>query len=106
MARSVSVRPRISVPSQSFYPGIFQVLNFVAIYGRRPMALRSIVRTLLVTLFAWSLLPAAAQTGDTKPAKVEVFTGYSWMNAGSTVNGFEDGAPSTLHLKDARGGFL
>src|SRR5205807_2413229 len=30
----------------------------------------------------------------------------SWMNAGSTVNGFEDGAPSTLHLKDAKGGFI
>jgi outer membrane protein OmpA-like peptidoglycan-associated protein len=97
------------------------------------MSLRNISRFLLVTLLMGALLPLAAQTtntgksstddsnqqpgasgskstpgyeGETKPAKVEVYTGYSWMNLGSTINGVKGGVPAIFNLKDARGGVL
>ncbi len=100
------------------------------------MSLRSISRSLLVALLAWATLPLAAQNtstgqsgtdnnyvqpiaessnspappaadaGETKPAKVEVFTGYSWMNSNSTISGTKGGIPVSFELKDARGGFV
>jgi outer membrane protein OmpA-like peptidoglycan-associated protein len=99
------------------------------------MSLRSIRCTLFVALLAWVTLPLAAQststgqsstdtnyvqpigassnspappadTGETKPAKVEIFLGYSWMNSNATLSGTKRGVPVTEELKDARGGFI
>jgi outer membrane protein OmpA-like peptidoglycan-associated protein len=106
------------------------------------MSLRSISRSLLVALLAWATLPLVAQTtssgqsstdnnyvqpsaasssspapagdaGEGKPAKWEIFTGYSWMNSNSTITGFKrvgplpgTPVPETFELKDARGGFV
>lgn len=49
---------------------------------------------------------AAGYSGETKPAKVEVFTGYSWMNSNNTISGVTLGVPTTVKLQDARSGFL
>ncbi len=104
------------------------------------MSLRTICCALLVALLAWAALPMAAQTtntgqsgpdnnlvqpspagsaaapagdaGETKPAKWEVFTGYSWMNSNSTLTGTKTlgtpptPVPVTEELKDAKGGFV
>ena len=98
------------------------------------MSLRSMKCILLVVLLAAGLLTAAAQTTDAaqnsstlasapqassgqarssagysdepKPAKVEVFLGYSWLNLNGIVNGFKDGVPESLNLQSAKGGFL
>lgn len=106
------------------------------------MALRSICCTLFVALFAWATLPLAAQStstgqgstdsnyvqpstvsstnpappadsGESKPAKVEVFLGYSWMNSNATLSGSKviggvggTLVPITEELKDAKGGFV
>ena len=51
--------------------------------------------------------PPAADSGDTKPAKVEVYTGYSWMTLNNErIHGFKAGFPATFTMKDNRGGFL
>lgn len=106
------------------------------------MSLRSISRILLLTLLTWAILPLAAQTtstgqsstdnnyatsstpssgtlaapagdaGETKPAKWEIFAGYSWMNSNSTLTGAKAVGnppviiPVTEELKDAKGGFV
>ena len=98
------------------------------------MAHRSISRTLSMVLLAFATLSLAAQTtdsgqsstdnhfaqpspsssspapaadaGETKPAKVEVFLGYSWMTLNNPkVIGTKGGFPATFTLKDSRGGF-
>ncbi|HEY6969531.1 MAG TPA: OmpA family protein [Candidatus Angelobacter sp.] len=99
------------------------------------MSHRSISRTLSMVLLAFATLSLAAQTtdsgqsstdnhfaqpsssssspapaadaGETKPAKVEVFTGYSWMTLNNPkIIGTKGGFPATFTLKDNRGGFL
>ena len=103
------------------------------------MSLRSMSCTLFVVLLLCAALPLAAQStstgqsstdnsyvqpaapsstspapasdaGESKPAKVEVFTGYSWMNSNATVTGTKTVGgvvvPVTEELKDAKGGFL
>ncbi|HEY6351444.1 MAG TPA: OmpA family protein [Candidatus Angelobacter sp.] len=97
------------------------------------MSLRSICCTLSVVLLALATLPLAAQTtdagqvssdshylqpstagsadtggnsGDTKPATWEIFTGYSWMNFSNSVTGVKAGIPVVFSLKDARGGLV
>src|SRR5437588_1898097 len=81
------------------------------------MAMSLRISRILLALLMLATLPIAAQTttnapsssqssgGDTTPAKVEVFTGYSWMHLGDTVNGSRSGLPLSLKLKDARNGF-
>jgi hypothetical protein len=49
--------------------------------------------------------PPSSSGGETTPAKVEVFAGYSWMNLGDTIAGVRNGVPTTLKLKDAQKGF-
>jgi len=75
------------------------------------MSLRGISRGLLAALLVLSTLPLTSQTpGETQPAKVEVFTGYSWMNSNSTISGTKTirgvTVPVTEELKDAKGGFV
>src|SRR5579863_2082153 len=103
------------------------------------MALRSIRCSLFVVLLAWVALPLVAQntstgqssndtnyvmssaassaspapaadTGESKPAKVEIFLGYSWINSNATLTGSKDIGgtivPITEELKDAKGGFV
>jgi outer membrane protein OmpA-like peptidoglycan-associated protein len=73
-----------------------------------------ISRTLIALLMLLATLPLLAQTqsnapsssgGETTPAKVEVFAGYSWMTLNDTVSGTRNGFPLTIKLKDARNGF-
>jgi len=74
------------------------------------MPLRGIGRGLPAALLVLSALPLASQTGETQPAKVEVFTGYSWMNSNSTISGTKTiggvAVPVTERLKDAKSGFV
>src|SRR5215471_17220844 len=98
------------------------------------MSHRSISRTLSMVLLAFATLSLAAQTtdsgqsrtdnhfvqpsssssspapaadaGETKPAKWEIFTGYSWMTFDNTVVGTKGGFPATFPIKDAKGGFV
>lgn len=75
------------------------------------MSLRGISRGLPAALLVLSTLPLVSQTADeTQPAKVEVFTGYSWMNSNSTITGTKTvggvAVPVTEELKDAKGGFV
>src|SRR5690242_13855175 len=97
------------------------------------MQLRSICRSLLVALLACVSLPIAAQTtsavqsstensyqqpgtasstpssgysGETKPAKVEIFAGYSWMNSPDRITRTQFGVPVQFKLGDAKGGFV
>lgn len=99
------------------------------------MSLRSTRCSIFVTLLAWATLPLAAQTastvqsstdtnyvqpsaasssapapapdtGETKPAKWEIFTGYSWLNSSDSITGIKHGVPTTVKLNDARGGFV
>lgn len=74
------------------------------------MPLRGIGRGLPAALLVLSALPLASQTGETQPAKVEVFTGYSWMNSNSTISGAKTiggvAVPVTEELKDAKSGFV
>jgi outer membrane protein OmpA-like peptidoglycan-associated protein len=75
------------------------------------MSLRGISRGLSAALLVLSTLPLASQTaGETQPAKVEVFTGYSWMNSNSTITGTKTvggvTVPVTEELKDAKSGFV
>ena len=98
------------------------------------MSHRSISRTLSMVLLAFATLSLAAQTtdsgqsstdnhfvqpsasssspppadaGETKPARVELFGGYSWLGLNSqSVVGSKGGFPATFVLKDAPGGFV
>lgn len=97
------------------------------------MQLRSICRNLLVALLACVSLPIAAQTtstlqsstedsyqqggtassapssgysGETKPARVEIFAGYSWMNSPDHISRSQFGVPVQFKLGDAKGGFV
>lgn len=97
------------------------------------MQLRSMCRILLVMLLACASLPLVAQTsnggqnstdssyqqpsapssapassysGEEKPAKVEIFAGYSWMNSGDHITRPQFGIPVTFRLGDAKGGFV
>jgi outer membrane protein OmpA-like peptidoglycan-associated protein len=52
---------------------------------------------------------AAAQDdsgGETKPARLEIFGGYSWMNSNKTISGSNGGFPTTVRLNDAPRGFV
>src|SRR5437016_3305441 len=94
------------------------------------MSLRSISRMMVALLLLCVSLPLPAQVtstdntvvepstqpaagapngmaagGETKPAKVEVFLGYSWMTLDNSIHGAKGGVPVTLKLQDARGGF-
>ena len=65
-------------------------------------------------IFCLATLPLAAQnqpnapssSGEASPAKVEVFTGYSWMNLGDTLTVTGPGGPTPMKLKDASKGFV
>src|SRR5215510_3902502 len=49
----------------------------------------------------------AADAGETKPAKWEVYTGYSWMNLNNQIiHGIKRGFPADFKMKEAEGGFL
>lgn len=45
-------------------------------------------------------------TGETKPAKWEIFGGYSWMNSTKTIAGTINGIPASVKLNDAPRGFV
>ena len=47
---------------------------------------------------------SASSNGDFKPARVEIFLGYSWMNSGDIINGTKNNLPLTFRLNEARGG--
>jgi outer membrane protein OmpA-like peptidoglycan-associated protein len=96
------------------------------------MQLRSVCRPLLAVLLACATLPLAAQTsgsgqnstdntnqqtnaqgsapaasysGEEKPARAEIFAGYSWMNSGDHITRNQFGIPTTFKLGDAKDGF-
>lgn len=47
---------------------------------------------------------SASANGDFKPAKVEIFLGYSWINSGDILSGIKNNTPLTFRLNEARGG--
>lgn len=50
--------------------------------------------------------PASSYSGETKPARVEIFAGYSWMNSPDHITRNQFGVPVTFKLGDAKGGAI
>lgn len=48
--------------------------------------------------------PSSSYSGETKPARAEIFVGYSWMNSPDHITRNQFGVPVTFKLGDAKGG--